>query len=159
MIFSKKPQDNMNDDVRSDEASEVLDSSEQVADEQALEQDQDQDKNQGQGETASTQRIPSKPSIISEGFEFVGTITSQGTLNIAGIVKGKITANTVLIDIEGQVEGELNADMLMVKGRVLGDVKCRDLNIGPRALVDGNISYQNIHIQRGGKVAGKFNKS
>ena len=101
----------------------------------------------------------SKPSIISEGFEFVGTITSEGTLNIAGVVKGKITAKSVLVDVEGLVEGELNADLLMVKGKVTGDVKCQDLNVGPRALVDGTIAYQNIHIQRGGKVAGKFTKN
>ena len=63
-------------------------------------------------------RTPRKPSIISEGFEFVGTITSEGTLNIAGVVKGSITAKSVLIDVEGRVEGELTTDMLMVKGVV-----------------------------------------
>jgi len=104
-------------------------------------------------------RTPRKPSIISEGFEFVGTITSEGTLNIAGIVKGSITAKSVLIDVEGRVEGELTTDMLMVKGVVVGDVKCQELNVGPRAFMDGTVAYQNIHIQRGGKVAGKFTKN
>jgi len=104
-------------------------------------------------------RVLTKPSIISEGFEFVGTITSEGTLNISGSVKGKITARLVLVDVEGQVEGELNADSLIIKGKVVGEVQCQDLNVGPRAFVDGSISYQNIHIQRGGKVAGKFIKS
>ena len=75
-------------------------------------------------------RTPRKPSIISEGFEFVGTITSEGTLNIAGVVKGSITAKSVLIDVEGRVEGELTTDMLMVKGVVVGDVKCQELNVG-----------------------------
>ena len=109
--------------------------------------------------TQATRAMPTKPSIISEGFEFVGTITSEGTLNIAGVVKGKITAKSVLIDVEGQVEGELNADHLMVKGKVIGDVTCQDLNIGPRAFMDGSVTYQNIHIQRGGRVAGKFNQN
>jgi len=104
-------------------------------------------------------RTPRKPSIISEGFEFVGTITSEGTLNIAGVVKGSITAKSVLIDVEGRVEGELTTDMLMVKGVVVGDVKCQELNVGPRAFMDGTVAYQNIHIQRGGKVAGKFTKN
>ena len=109
--------------------------------------------------TQTTRAMPTKPSIISEGFEFVGTITSEGTLNIAGVVKGKITAKSVLIDVEGQVDGELNADHLMVKGKVIGDVTCQDLNVGPRAFMDGSITYQNIHIQRGGRVAGKFNQN
>lgn len=109
--------------------------------------------------TPSAPRPPSKPSIISEGFEFVGTITSEGTLNIAGVVKGKISAKSVLIDVEGRVEGELSADLLMVKGKVIGEVKCQDLNVGPRASVDGTIAYQNINVQHGGKVTGKFTKN
>ena len=146
-MFSKKPPLEPVDEVTLDPSLEIPEQDEGNADlssEQAI---------------VVTPRVPSKPSIISEGFEFVGTITSEGTLNIAGVVKGKITAKSVLVDVEGLVEGELNADLLMVKGKVTGDVKCQDLNVGPRALVDGTIAYQNIHIQRGGKVAGKFTKN
>jgi cytoskeletal protein CcmA (bactofilin family) len=102
---------------------------------------------------------PTKPSIISEGFEFIGSITSEGTLNIAGTVKGKVSARSILVDVEGYVEGELSSDILVVKGKIVGDVTCQELNIGPRALIEGTISYQNIHVQRGGKIAGKFNKA
>jgi len=101
----------------------------------------------------------SKPSIISEGFIFEGTITSDGVLNIAGTVRGKITAKSVLIDASGQVDGELNSEQLVIKGQLKGDVNCEDLNVGPLAHVDGTISYKYIHIQRGGKVSGKFIKS
>ncbi len=102
---------------------------------------------------------PTKPSIISEGFEFIGTITCEGTLNIAGIVKGKVSARSILVDVEGYVEGELSSDILVVKGKIVGDVTCQELNVGPRALIDGTISYQHIHVQRGGKIAGKFDKA
>jgi cytoskeletal protein CcmA (bactofilin family) len=102
---------------------------------------------------------PTKPSIISEGFEFVGNITSEGALNIAGVVKGKVSARSILVDVEGYVEGELSSDILVVKGKIVGDVTCQELNIGPRALIEGTISYQHIHVQRGGKIAGKFNKT
>lgn len=101
----------------------------------------------------------SKPSIISEGFTFEGTITSDGILNIAGTVRGKITAKSVLIDASGQVDGELNSDQLVIKGQLKGEVNCEDLNVGPLAHVDGTISYKYIHIQRGGKVSGKFIKN
>ena len=67
--------------------------------------------------------INSKPSILSEGFTFEGTIGSDGVLNISGTVN------------------------------------CDDLNVGPLAHVTGNINYKYIHIQRGGKISGKFNKN
>ena len=139
-IFSKKPSDDAN---TSDELSQDL-----VISGQELNSDQPE-------ERVAT---PSKPSIISEGFEFVGTITTSGTLNIAGSVKGKITAKSVLVDTSGQVEGEVHSDQVLIKGSLHGEVHCFDLNIGPRADVDGSVSYQNIHIQRGGRVKGQFTK-
>ena len=112
-----------------------------------------------QGDLTSPTKRATKPTIISEGFEFVGNITSEGTLNIAGVVKGKVSAKSILVDVEGQVEGDLTSEILVVKGKVVGEVVCQDLNVGPRAFIDGSISYQNIHIQRGGRVDGKFNKN
>ena len=109
-------------------------------------------------ESTARQNVLTKPSIISEGFTFEGTITSDGVLNIAGTVRGKITAKSVLIDSNGQVDGELNSEQLVIKGQLKGDVNCDDLNVGPLARVDGNISYKYIHIQRGGRVAGRFIK-
>lgn len=143
MIFSKKPP---HDSVDGEEVAIPL--MESVDETEVL-------------EVQSEPRIqtPRKPTIISEGFEFIGTIVSEGSLNIAGVVKGKITAKSILIDVEGQVEGEVNTESLMVKGRVQGDVQCQDLNVGPRARVDGDIAYQTIHIQRGGRVSGKFNRN
>lgn len=103
-------------------------------------------------------RAPLKPSIIGEGFEFIGTIKSEGVLNVVGVVSGKVTAKSVTVDVGGKVEGELITEQLLVKGTVLGEVTCQELNVGPRALIDGTISYETINIQRGGRVAGKFLK-
>jgi cytoskeletal protein CcmA (bactofilin family) len=57
------------------------------------------------------------------------------------------------------VDGELNSEQLVIKGQLNGEVNCDDLNVGPLARVDGSISYKYIHIQRGGKVSGKFIKN
>jgi cytoskeletal protein CcmA (bactofilin family) len=152
-IFSKNsPPDNGEDKIRNEQADDnaetVSASTEQSAPyEQVV-----------RNELVSRPGI-AKPSIISEGFTFEGTITSDGILNIAGTVRGKITAKSVLIDASGQVDGELNSEQLVIKGQLNGEVNCDDLNIGPLARVDGSISYKYIHIQRGSKVSGKFIKN
>ena len=74
------------------------------------------------------------------------------------MIKGKVTAKSVLVDSTGLVEGELFSDQVMVKGKVLGDINCDELNIGPLAEVDGSVSYGSVHIQRGGKIKGHFIK-
>lgn len=146
-MFSKKPnesEENSSDNAENQYAESMSESA--------------QESEQSVYENTSSRTNPTKPSIISEGFEFVGTITSDGVLNISGVIKGKVTARSVLVDSTGLVEGELFSDQVMVKGRVLGDINCNELNIGPLAEVDGSVSYDSVHIQRGGKIKGHFNK-
>lgn len=154
-MFSKKPSAEASNPDQSDlESDGVFVSTESNQDAELLNDANPYADNQ----TLNSVR-PTKPSIISEGFEFIGSITSEGTLNIAGTVKGKVSARSILVDVEGYVEGELSSDILVVKGKIVGDVTCQELNIGPRALIEGTISYQQIHVQRGGRIAGKFNKT
>jgi cytoskeletal protein CcmA (bactofilin family) len=152
-IFSKNsPPDNGEDKIRNEQADDNAETV-SVSTEQSAPYEQ-----VVRNELVSRPGI-AKPSIISEGFTFEGTITSDGILNIAGTVRGKITAKSVLIDASGQVDGELNSEQLVIKGQLNGEVNCDDLNIGPLARVDGSISYKYIHIQRGSKVSGKFIKN
>ena len=152
-IFSKNTPATENESTSNEEAAEEHIASEELASSSSV---SDQ---VTRLDSSARSSVLTKPSIISEGFTFEGTITSDGVLNIAGTVRGKITAKSVLIDSSGQVDGELNSEQLVIKGQLKGDVNCDDLNVGPLAHVDGNISYKYIHIQRGGRVAGKFIKN
>ena len=96
-MFSKKPPVEPVDEITLDKPIEILEKGESDAD---LSSEQP---------AIATLRIPSKPSIISEGFEFVGTITSEGTLNIAGVVKGKITAKELEIKNDGVTVASIDA--------------------------------------------------
>lgn len=153
-IFSKNsPPDNGDDKIATEQVDDYSEPASVSTEDQAAAYEP-----MVRNELASRPGI-AKPSIISEGFTFEGTITSDGILNIAGTVRGKVTAKSVLIDASGQVEGELNSEQLVIKGQLKGEVNCDDLNIGPLARVDGAISYKYIHIQRGSKVSGKFIKN
>jgi hypothetical protein len=100
-----------------------------------------------------------KPSILSQGFEFEGTIRSSGPMIISGRVIGKLVAGDITVESEGFVDGEITADTLTVKGNVLGDIRCRELTVGPAAHVDANSYFDTIEVQRGGKILGILNKT
>ena len=100
-----------------------------------------------------------KPSILSQGFEFEGTIRSTGPMIISGRVIGKLVAGDITVESEGFVDGEITADTLTVKGNILGDIRCRELTVGPAAHVDANSYFDTIEVQRGGKILGILNKT
>ncbi len=99
-----------------------------------------------------------KPSIISEGFEFVGEIRSGGYMTIEGIVSGTLALHSIQIGTNGVVNAQVTCDSMNIKGRFAGSLTCRDLIIGSRAVVEGNISFSNIAIQRGGVIKGELKK-
>jgi cytoskeletal protein CcmA (bactofilin family) len=101
----------------------------------------------------------SKPSILSYGFEFEGILKSNGVLNVSSKITGKIQAKSIYLDVDGEMDGEIESEILTVKGKISGEIRCHDLTIGPKAIVSGNCHYRTINIQRGGKVFGKLSKT
>lgn len=99
-----------------------------------------------------------KPSIISEGFEFIGEIRSSGYLTIDGTVRGTLSLHSIQIGVTGVLDGNVTCDTMNVKGNFSGSLDCRDLTIGSRAVVDGKVSFKSITIQRGGVVKGELKK-
>jgi cytoskeletal protein CcmA (bactofilin family) len=100
----------------------------------------------------------SKPSILSNDLEFEGVIKSDGVLNISSSLKGKVFAKSIFLDVDGIVEGEIQAEVLTIKGKIYGEIHCQDLTIGSRAVIDGTCFYKTINIQRGGRVSGKLTR-
>lgn len=99
-----------------------------------------------------------KPSIISEGFEFIGEIKSNGYLTIDGVVRGNLALHSIQIGVTGALDGNVVCDTMNVKGNFSGSLDCRDLTICSRAVVDGDVSFKSITIQRGGVVKGELKK-
>lgn len=102
---------------------------------------------------------PSKPSVISEGFEFTGDITFQGTLNVDGSVNGSITVQNLLIGASGKINGSIRATTIQVRGSFIGDATCQDLTLGSQAIVNAKINYSSLTIQRGALIQGELTKS
>mgnify|MGYP000908104832 FL=1 len=108
--------------------------------------------------SAKTASKTMKPSIISEGFEFIGEVRSQGDLTVDGTLRGTLSLNTVLVGAGGVLEGEVSCNRMSVKGNFSGRLECIDLIVGSEAVVDGNIAFQSITIQRGGVIKGMLLK-
>ena len=100
-----------------------------------------------------------KPSVISEGFEFTGDVNFQGTLNVDGTLSGSVNVQNLLIGSSGKVNGSITATTIQVRGSFTGDATCEDLTIGGQANVNAKINYSSLTIQRGAMIQGELTKS
>ena len=100
-----------------------------------------------------------KPSVISEGFEFTGDVNFQGTLNVDGTLSGSVNVQNLLIGSSGKVNGSSKATTIQVRGSFTGDATCQDLTIGGQANVNAKINYSSLTIQRGAMIQGELTKS
>ena len=106
--------------------------------------------------SAKTASKTMKPSIISEGFEFIGEVRSQGDLTVDGILRGTLSLNTVLVGAGGVLEGDVSCNRMCVKGMFSGNLECMDLIVGSDAVVDGNIAFNRLRFSEAALSKGSF---
>ena len=95
-------------------------------------------------------------SIIGVGMDFTGEINTEGDVHIDGEVKGNIKAYEVVIGIDGNFSGEIHCNMLKVNGKLSGKFFVSRLHICTDGLLEGKAKYEEITVERGGRVQGEL---
>lgn len=89
----------------------------------------------------------SAASIICGDMEIHGSITSEGALQIDGLVDGDVSAADITIGAGGTVIGEVKAEAVKVKGEVRGSIRARKVELETGAKVHGDILHSSLSIQ------------
>ncbi len=95
-------------------------------------------------------------SIIGDGIDFQGEVNTEGNIHIDGIMKGVIKAYEVVIGPQGDFDGEINAEVLVINGIVKGKFNIRNLHIRRQGLLQGRAKYEIIIVESGGKIQGEL---
>ncbi len=89
----------------------------------------------------------SAPSIISADMAINGSVTSDGEMQIDGKIDGDITAVSITIGQTGTVQGEVKAQTVIVRGRIIGSIRARKVELETGAHVEGDIVHASLSIQ------------
>ena len=105
----------------------------------------------------------SRINIIGEGCRLEGEVLFDQMTRVHGVVKGKIRARDGSVLILGEtalVEGEIQADTLIVDGFVQGNIVARTLVVVSRTgRVVGNISSPSLKLEFGSFFEGRSENS
>lgn len=96
-------------------------------------------------------------SIIGRSITITGDITADEPLTIAGRVDGTVSipGHSLTIDEAGRVNGDLQADAVVVSGHVNGSVVATSrIVVRGTAIVDSNLSAPLLSVEDGAEVRG-----
>lgn len=97
-------------------------------------------------------------SIICSDVQIKGSIKSAGALQIDGQVEGDITSGDVTIGSTGQIIGEIKAETLRVKGKIVGSIRARKVELETGASVEGDIFHAALIIQPDANFEGQVRR-
>ena len=99
--------------------------------------------------------------LIAAGTRVTGDISFSGNLEIEGEVIGNVSAKSdqskVRVLQSGSVSGDITVATVIINGHVKGDIQASQLvELAAKAVVEGNLNYNLIGIEKGAEVVGSF---
>ena len=83
---------------------------------------------------------------------FEGKYNTSGSILIRNKFIGELSADQIIVDEKGIIEGTINSTELIVSGNVNGKIKVENLVVMETGVLSGNITYKQIAVYEGGIV-------
>ena len=99
-------------------------------------------------------------SLISETFSLEGTLRTSGAIDIAGLIKGAVFTNDLVIKETGSIVGPVETDKIEIYGHLEGKVVAKTIVIGNTAVVKGDILFsETLKTEEGADINGYLKKT
>lgn len=100
--------------------------------------------------------------LIGPQVVITGDVVFSGGLYVEGRIVGKVMASegapaTLTLSDQGSIEGEVRAPVVVINGRLDGDVHAGErVELAAAARVQGNIHYQVVEMAAGAQLTGQL---
>lgn len=111
-------------------------------------------KNNIETKAYNNDRRPTSPSIISSDLTITGDLISEGELHIDGHIEGDIRCRVLIVGVNAQINGAIQADVAKVHGCIVGHLCARSVFLASPAKVTGDITYERLEIEPGAFLEG-----
>ena len=99
-------------------------------------------------------------SVVGNSTVVRGDVLFGHSLQIHGIVKGRIKGaddrSQLRVMQEGKIEGDIIAASVQVDGQVLGNIICCSIDIRRNSRIKGNIYYEILQIEANSVINGEL---
>ena len=93
-------------------------------------------------------------------FSLEGTLRTSGAIDIAGLIKGAVYTNDLVIKETGSILGPVETDKIEIYGHLEGKVVAKTIVIGSTAVVKGDILFsESLKTEEGADINGYLKKT
>jgi cytoskeletal protein CcmA (bactofilin family) len=112
-----------------------------------------------QTKRSSAMRAAGVPSIISADVVLRGNVNSGGEVQLDGTLEGDIKAATLIVGEKASVKGEIICESVVVRGRVEGGIRARQVALAATAHIIGDILHSSLSVESGAHFEGNCRHS
>lgn len=94
-------------------------------------------------------------SIIGEGMTITGDLSFSGKLKLDGDIKGDVEGEYLIVGKTGVVTGDIHTETCTCLGRVVGNIKSRNLSVVKGCRIEGNVETVNLAVESGASLTGE----
>jgi len=109
----------------------------------------------GNSADAARRPTPRVASLLSADLTIEGGIEGESELQIDGIVRGDVRVARLSVGETGHVEGSVQADLVEIRGRIVGSITAKQVRLYGTAYVDGDITHEQLSMEAGAYFQGR----
>ncbi|MFT3997844.1 MAG: polymer-forming cytoskeletal protein [Asticcacaulis sp.] len=94
-------------------------------------------------------------SSLAANLTIEGNISGNADLQVDGNVRGNVKVAHLIVGEAGNIEGDVEAETIEVRGRVVGAIAGKSVKLFSSAYVEGDISHENLSIDIGAYFQGR----
>ena len=99
-------------------------------------------------------------SYIGETLHIEGDIHSTGALDVAGLIKGNVHGEEMIILETGFIKGNLNVKKIEINGHIEGEIIADIIYLGRSAVVKGDLLFKStLRTVEGADIDGYIKKT
>jgi cytoskeletal protein CcmA (bactofilin family) len=98
---------------------------------------------------------PKVASLIAADITIEGNLRGDGELQVDGVIRGDVAVARLSIGESGQIEGSVHAELVEMRGRVIGSVTAKQVRLYASAHVDGDITHEQLTMEAGAYFQGR----
>jgi cytoskeletal protein CcmA (bactofilin family) len=98
---------------------------------------------------------PKPASMIAQGVAIKGDVMGDGEVHLDCVLQGDVRVGKLVLGPNARVEGSLYAQVIEIHGRVTGAVSAKQVRLYGTAMVEGDITHEQLAMETGAQFQGR----